>query len=104
MLWRAEGPLTPAEVRAELDRDLAYTTVMTVLGRLHDKGMLSRTPRGRAFAYATTMTEWEFTAQRMGQLLANTHDRARALTGFVGNLSRSDAEVLRKLMRARSKR
>ena len=34
----ADRPLTPAEVQAELGDDLAYTTVMTTLSRLHDKG------------------------------------------------------------------
>ncbi len=39
VLWRASGPLTPADVRRHIAHDLAYTTVMTVLGRLHAKGL-----------------------------------------------------------------
>lgn len=99
VLWRAEQALTPAQVRDQLTGDLAYTTVMTVLGRLHDKGMVRRTPRGRAYAYAASMSESELTAQRMGQALAGANDRASALTGFVGALSKRDAEVLRRVVR-----
>lgn len=39
--------------------ELAYTTVMTVLVRLHGKGILARTKRGRGYAYAATLTEDE---------------------------------------------
>ncbi len=42
------------DVRAALVRagqDLAYTTVMTVLGRLHDKGLVARTKEGRRYLY-----------------------------------------------------
>ena len=37
-LWAAERPLTTAEVAEALDSGLAYTTVQTILARLHDKG------------------------------------------------------------------
>ena len=41
LLWRAGEPLTVADVQGLLirDRDLAYTTVMTVLDRLAKKGL-----------------------------------------------------------------
>lgn len=98
VLWRSEGALTAAEVRSQLAGDLAYTTVMTVLGRLYDKGMVRRTLRGRAWAYAASMSESELTAQRMGHALAGARDRASALTGFVGGLSKRDTELLRRVM------
>ena len=104
VLWRADRPLTPGEVRSQLDRDLAYTTVMTVLGRLHEKGMLRRTQRGRAFAYTALMSESELTARRMGEALAATRDRMSALAGFVGGLSKRDAELLRKVVNAKDQR
>ena len=98
VLWQAQRALTPAEVRVQLSGDLAYTTVMTVLGRLHDKGLLRRTQRGRAFAYATTMSESQLIARRMGDALAATGDPAGALSGFVGGLSKRDAALLRDIM------
>lgn len=96
VLWRSPRPLTPAEVRAQLAGDLAYTTVMTVLGRLHDKGIVTRTERGRAYAYTAALTESQLTARRMSDVLAGAHDRAGALSGFVGNLSKRDAALLRR--------
>lgn len=50
LLWASTGPMTPADVRSAVGDDLAYTTVMTVLARLFDKGMVSRTSQGRAYA------------------------------------------------------
>ena len=71
---------------------------MTVLGRLHEKGLLRRAQRGRAFAYATTMSESQLIARRMGDALAATGDPAGALSGFVGGLSKRDAALLRDIM------
>src|SRR4051812_50006454 len=44
-------PMTAREVQAELGGEPAYTTVMTTLSRLYDKGALVREPAGRAFVY-----------------------------------------------------
>ncbi len=98
MLWGARRPLTPGEVREELDGSLAYTTVMTVLGRLYDKGLVSRSSAGRAYAYEPAVTESELTARRMGDVLAVAHDRTAALSGFVGSLSKRDIAALRRAM------
>ncbi len=96
VLWRAERSLTPGEVREGVDSGLAYTTVMTVLGRLLDKGLVVRTPAGRAYSYAAAVSESELTARRMDNALAAAHDRAAALSGFVGNLSKRDIAALRR--------
>ncbi len=95
VLWSAGRPMTPAEVREALGGGLAYTTVMTVLGRLHDKQLVSRSQRGRAFAYRTRLSESQYTARRMGEALASARDRAGALSGFVDSLSKRDAALLR---------
>ena len=61
ILWSAEGPMT---VRAVLERanrrrsePLAYTTVMTVMSRLADKGVLARRREGRGYAYEPTASD-----------------------------------------------
>jgi penicillinase repressor len=51
ILW-AKGPSTVREVMDAMSRDLAYTTVMTLLNVMHDKKPVSRKPEGRAFRYA----------------------------------------------------
>ncbi len=98
VLWRADGPLTPAEVREQLDVDLAYTTVTTVLGRLSDKGRARREARGRAFAYAAAVSESELAADQMNAVLSSATDRVGALGGFVGALSKGDRAALRRLL------
>ena len=40
--WAADRPLVPAEALDAVGGDLAYTTVMTILVRLHDKGLIER--------------------------------------------------------------
>jgi predicted transcriptional regulator len=53
--FEGKAQKTVSDVRAELERSgskLAYTTVMTVLSRLHEKGMLTRERDGKRFYYA----------------------------------------------------
>lgn len=98
VLWRADGPVTPGQVRDQLETDLAYTTVMTVLGRLHAKGRAHRESQGRAFAYSAAVSESELAAEQMNVVLSSTSDRAGALGGFVGSLSKRDRAALRELL------
>lgn len=50
VLWE-RGPSTVAEVRAALEDDLAYTTVLTVLRTLEEKGSVGHEEAGRAYRY-----------------------------------------------------
>ena len=50
VLWN-RGPSTVAEVREALEDDLAYTTVLTVLRVLEDKGHVTHDAEGRAHRY-----------------------------------------------------
>lgn len=93
------GALTPGQVRAALDADLAYTTVMTVLARLVAKGVVTREPVGRAFAYRAVVDEDEITARRIRRLLDTRGDRAAVLSHFVGALSAEDERLLADLLR-----
>lgn len=96
-LGAARGPMTPAQVRDALDGDLAYTTVMTVLSRLHGKGMVTREKSGRAYAY-TVVAAPELAARQMRRLLDAREDRAAVLTRFLGSLSDDDERLLRDLL------
>ena len=97
-LWRSSDALTPAQVLAALDGDLAYTTVMTILTRLWRKGQVTRSRSGRAYAYAPTLPQAEFLAERMGGELRRTRDRSAVLSQFVDRLSKADPEALRGLL------
>ena len=59
VLWAAKRPLQPGEIKDLLELHLAYTSVATVLGRLHTKGLVERTESGRAFAYRASLAESE---------------------------------------------
>jgi predicted transcriptional regulator len=100
LLWAAHGWLTPGKVREALapDRDLAYTTVMTVLVRLWRKGLLERERRGRAYAYRALHDREEHVASRMREVLESAADPAGALNHFVERLSAAQRRRLRDLL------
>ncbi|HET6950946.1 MAG TPA: BlaI/MecI/CopY family transcriptional regulator [Acidimicrobiales bacterium] len=100
VLWDGDAPLSPAEVRARLApaRALAYTTVMTILVRLHDKGLVTRERSGRAYLYRPRQSREEQAAQRMGELLATTGDRSLALARFVASLPPDQLAALRRAL------
>jgi predicted transcriptional regulator len=97
-LWAAGRPLMPGEVREELGGLLAYTTVMTTLSRLHDKGVVDRQRSGRGFAYSPNVREAEFAARHFRSLLDRGHDPGQVLQGFVSELSADEERVLRALL------
>lgn len=102
MLWKAGQPISAGEVQRRLSGELAYTTVMTILSRLHDKGVLTREKRRRSFAYQAIEDEAGLAAQRMRNVLDNEPDRSSVLARFVSSLSQSDERVLRDLLRRHS--
>jgi predicted transcriptional regulator len=96
----ASRPLSPGQVRDALGGGLAYTTVMTVLTRLADKGLVVRTRSGRGYVYGAVLDAAEVIARRMRRLLDSGDDRAAVLTRFVGGLTDEDEHVLVELLRA----
>jgi predicted transcriptional regulator len=90
----AGQPLTPAAVRERLQGDLAYNTVTTVLGRLHEKGRVTRDLQGRAYAYLPVREQAQITAFQMSRLLSDEGDRAAVLARFVSTLSPADEAYL----------
>ncbi|MEU5312688.1 BlaI/MecI/CopY family transcriptional regulator [Streptomyces sp. NPDC021562] len=97
-LWAADGPQTARQVQDRLPGDLAYTTVLTILSRLYDKGMLVRHREGRGYAYEPARDEASHTAQRMHSLLAGGSDREAVLARFVSELSEHDEHLLHQLL------
>lgn len=98
-LWAAGEPLTPQRVQDALDADLARTTVATILARLHEKGTVTRTKAGRAFAYTATVADADgLAARRMRTELDRGSDRSTVLARFVSDLSSEDEQLLRELL------
>lgn len=97
-LWEAGRPLVAAEVQAVVGGELAYTTVMTILVRLHDKGIIERDKVGRAYAYRTAVSESDVIAGEIRRLLGRGHDRVALLQGLLDGLPPGDEELLRRLL------
>ena len=98
VLQAAGSPLSPGEVRDRLGGDLAYTTVVTILSRLHAKGVLVRRKAGRAFVYQPVADEPGLAARRMAQVLDAEPDREAVLARFVSGLSGTDEDLLRRML------
>ena len=98
-LWAADRPLTPGEVQVDLGSGLAYTTVMTTLSRLHEKGAVDRRRAGRAYHYTPVMDQADLAAARMRAMLEEGEDRSAVLASFVGALSPEDERLVVDMLR-----
>ena len=98
VLLASDTAMTPAQVRGAIDADLAYTTVMTVLNRLSDQGLVARRRAGRAYAYTAVLDQAEVTARQMQRLLATGDDRVAVLRQFLDVLSDDDEQALIELI------
>jgi predicted transcriptional regulator len=112
-LWDAgDAWLTVRQVHDQLaeSRDIAYTTVMTVLDRMERKDVVEREREGRAWRYRPTQSRGEMTAEVMRQALgefaeeANHRDREAALVAFVGESTAADRQALREALAALERR
>jgi predicted transcriptional regulator len=69
VLWDI-GPATVQTVQGNLtDRELAYTTVQTMLNVLHRKGKVKRTLKDRAYVYKPVLTRQRAVTQAVGDML-----------------------------------
>ncbi len=100
VLWDAPTACTVREVLDALgERDLAYTTIMTVLDRLGTKEMVLRERDGRAFRYAPALTRDAATSELLHAALdqAGT-DRTAALVHFAQTVDPDEARALREAL------
>lgn len=100
VMWADGGWLTPGEVHAVLGerRELAYTTVMTVMANLWKKSLLERRRDGRAYAYHPVESREERAATLMADALAAAGNRPAVLTNFLGRLSPAQRRQLRRML------
>jgi predicted transcriptional regulator len=102
-LWSAPEPQTVRQVHEALSerRDLAYTTVMTVLQRLAKKHLVVQHRDDRAHRYAPMHGRDELVAGLMVDALdqaADTGSRQAALVHFVERVGADEAEALRRAL------
>jgi predicted transcriptional regulator len=102
-LWSAFEPRTVRQVHDALSvrRDLAYTTVMTVLQRLAKKNLVTQIRDDRAHRYAPTRGRDELVAGLMVDALdqaADSGSRQAALVHFLARVGADEAEALRRAL------
>lgn len=102
-LWSSSEPQTVRQVHDALcaHRDLAYTTVMTVLQRLAKKNLVVQHRDDRAHRYAPSRGRDELVAGLMVDALdqaADTGSRRAALVHFVERVGADEAEALRRAL------
>jgi predicted transcriptional regulator len=95
-------PMTLEQVRERLQGRVMCTTVMTVLGRLGEKGLARRERVGQSFVYTPLATPAQVTADGMRRLLDTGDDQAAVLARFVGMLAPEEERLLSSLLRERS--
>ena len=106
-VWKQNRPITVPEVHEHLlkKRRLAYTSTMTVMTRLHEKGLLGRSEDRRPYTYWPALGREDYSAELMVGVLSELGNRKAALARFVERMGRRDAETLRELvLKARRRR
>ncbi len=95
----AFGGATVREVlaRFEGEREIAYTTVMTVLDRLSKKDLVTRERDGRAWRYFPADTREALTAQTMRRTLVDMEvtDRRTALLHFLDGATTDELDDIK---------
>ncbi|MBW2453724.1 MAG: BlaI/MecI/CopY family transcriptional regulator, partial [Deltaproteobacteria bacterium] len=101
-LWSSAAPLSVRDVMKRLQRrpPLAYTTVLTVLRRLYDKGLLARDKDGKAFVYRPVVSREDWMGRRAARELVGRTDGAPSravLLAFLDSAERADPELVDRL-------
>jgi len=78
----------------EKQRDIAYTTVMTTVARLYDKGILRRERDGRRYLYAPKMSREEFLATTAREVLDGAIGGHQAMAMLAEKVSEASAGEL----------
>jgi BlaI family penicillinase repressor len=107
-LWM-KGEATVAELHRELEpeRDLAVTTVATILSRLEKRGLVSHTARGRQFVYRPSVSEKEVRRSMLAELTERVFEGdVAALVNHLlteGEIGPGDLEKVKSLIEDKEK-
>jgi BlaI family transcriptional regulator, penicillinase repressor len=96
VLWEL-GAGTVAQVRSRLADDLAYTTVLTVLRTLEEKGYVDHLEEGKAYRYRPLVARRDASASALRRVLRKVFDDSPELlmTHLVSDRGLSDEELRR---------
>ncbi|MDO8737187.1 MAG: BlaI/MecI/CopY family transcriptional regulator [Thermoleophilia bacterium] len=102
LIWK-DSPASVREIHENLaqERTIAYTTVMTVMGRLAEKGMLSREQHGRAYLYVPTQNREQFCSEAISTVMEGLLGGfgEPVLSHFVDTVDSEDSAKLDELIR-----
>ncbi|MCM2394049.1 BlaI/MecI/CopY family transcriptional regulator [Streptomyces albipurpureus] len=100
-VWQWNRAVTVREVLEDLqqERSIAYTTVMTVMDNLHQKGWVRREVEGRAYRYTAVSTRAAYSAALMNDAWSKSDNPAAALVAFFGMMSSEQRESLEAAVR-----
>lgn len=107
LLWGTQEAMTANSLRDSLalapegtteGKELAVTTVLTVLSRLEKKGLVERERDTRPHRYRAVTSREDHTAELMHEVLVTAPDREAVLARFIGSVSESEASTLRRLL------
>lgn len=100
-LWECAEPLSVRDVLARLRRRPApaYTTILTVLDRLHDKDLVAREKEGKAFRYKARVTREGWVGEQAARVLTAVDGppNQAVLVAFLDSAERVQPEVIERL-------
>lgn len=99
ILWERPGPSSVRDVLESVNRQAdaprAYTSVMSLLNVMTDKGLLRRSPQGRAFVYEPVAPREQTLRSLLGETLKRVYDgSASLLVAHLLDQSRPTADEL----------
>ena len=98
-LWDRPEGLSSQQILAMLGEEVKLTTVLTVLSRLQDKGLVQKAAgAGRAFIFRANQTREQYTAQQLLGLLGNNSNPASVFSHFTQGLTDSQIGELRRVL------
>ncbi len=102
IIWQ-QNRVTVRDVyeQLRLEKKLAYTTIMTIMSRLAEKGLLQKEARGNAYVYTPTISETEFAKKVASEVLDGLLEEFSepAISHMVDRLSSEDDAKLDELER-----
>ncbi|WP_270486916.1 BlaI/MecI/CopY family transcriptional regulator [Gordonia jacobaea] len=95
VLWNSRAAMSVHDLLAELDeRELAYTTVLTVVTNLHRKELVGREKIGRSYRYFPLQSREEATSRTLREVLDESGDSASVLMHFARMVTAEERQIL----------
>lgn len=87
ILWESKEPIGAHQIIYDLSgKKKAYTTIMTILTRLIEKGLAERFPDGRSYLYKAAGSRDELTARAISELLQSSNNPMAVLAHLVSDV------------------